>query len=787
VTGDDDKRIGDRTEVVPYDQATRRPGQAAAKKLGRYTLDRIIAQGGMAEIWLATADGPSGFSKKVVVKRIRPALIKAALRQQEKEGGGANRTVEMFVREARLLARLEHRNIVQVFELGVQPNKREGEPGEHFIVMEYLEGLTLKDLALRAWEQKQPLPIETVVRVVADACLGLDHAHRMKDDRGQPANLVHRDISPDNIFVCHNGTAKLLDFGIAKREDQANLTMAGELKGKVPYMSPEQLKGQRVDGRTDLFAIGVVLYWLLGGRRPFDGPSDIFTMKAILDDPPPSLRGLNPHVPPMLEDIVLSCLQKEPSARISSAAALHDALSMWLLSTPGTHVDVGELVASLHGVETPGFEVIPVVAAVPSSRWRPGAANLPPPPPAAVAVAVTPAVVPVGSPRARTVVALDDQGDADTQLQVDPADVPSTIPPATQVQAIPVTADGPTWQRPAPPISLLPLPPAAPLPPPPPAVVAGLVTAPSSSAPSSSSSPSSSPSPSLARPQAPAPPSLPPAQTPALPPPPVTDPAAATRPAPRPSWKDAAPPAVRDTVDLGLSQLAELDTRPQQRPSSSSNASPSSPASITAPAPLPVASSAPRSRLWPIAATLTGALLAVGVLGATAWALDLWPGRVQPVVAVVDAVVAPVADAGSATVVAPVAVVDAGSAPVADAGSAVAADAGSADADAGTELPVGDIEDGAEEVVDGGVDRRRRRRPTRVRPGAVGEGFLVVQARPWAKIAVDNLGIGTTPLPALPLPAGRHRVRLEHQGIVKFQVVDVEAHKTTTIQIDMRE
>jgi eukaryotic-like serine/threonine-protein kinase len=752
VTGDDDNGIGDRTEVVPYDQATRRPGQAAAKKLGRYTLDRIIAQGGMAEIWLAAADGPSGFSKKVVVKRIRPALIKAALRQQEKDGGGANRTVEMFVREARLLARLEHRNIVQVFELGVQPSKREGEPGEHFIVMEYLEGLTLKDLALRAWEQKQPLPIETIVRVVADACLGLDHAHRMKDDRGQPANLVHRDISPDNIFVCDNGTAKLLDFGIAKREDQANLTMAGELKGKVPYMSPEQLKGLRVDGRTDLFAIGVVLYWLLGGRRPFDGPSDIFTMKAILDDPPPPLRTLNPHVPAMLEEIVLSCLHKEPSARISSAAALHDALSMWLLSTPGAVVSVEEVVASLRDCPTPGFEVVPAVAAVPSSRWRPPGASSP-------ALPATP-IVPVGAPRGRTVVALDD-GEPDTQLQVDPADVPSTIPPVTQVRAAPVTADGPTQQRAAPPISLLPLPPVAP--PPPPAIVSALV-----------------PTVPVGPPPSP-PPSLPPAQTPLLPPPPVTDPAAATRPTSRPSWRDAAPPAMRDTVDLSPAQLAELDTRPQQRPSSSS------PASITAPAPaiVDVDVALASSRRGAIAATLVGACLAVVVLGGVAWGLGLWPSSDPVASAVVDAgAVAVVVDAGAAVAVG---AVDAGVvvAAVVDAGSVEPMPVGS-DADAGTELPDGDVE--ASEP-DGGVDPRpRRRRPPRLRsPSAVGEGFLVVQARPWAKVAIDNLGIGTTPLPALPLPAGRHRVRLEHQGIVKFQVVEVEAHKTTTIQVDMRE
>jgi serine/threonine-protein kinase len=794
VTGDDDKSIGDRTEVVPYDQATRRPGQAAAKKLGRYTLDRIIAQGGMAEIWLASADGPSGFSKKVVVKRIRPALIKAALRQQEKEGGSANRTVEMFVREARLLARLEHRNIVQVFELGVQPSKREGEPGEHFIVMEYLEGLTLKDLALRSWEQKQPLPIETVVRIVADACLGLDHAHRMKDDRGQPANLVHRDISPDNIFVCGNGTAKLLDFGIAKREDQANLTQAGELKGKVPYMSPEQLKGQRVDARTDLFAIGVVLSWLLAGRRPFDGPSDIYTMKAILDDQPPSLRELNPHVPPMLEDIVHSCLKKEATARISSAAALHDALSMWLLSTPGTHVEVAALVASVRDLDTPGFEVVPVVAAVPSTRWRQAG----PSSTVIKAPAVGP-VVPVGAPRGRTVVGLDAQGDADTQLQIDPDDVPSTIPPDTLNYAAPLTAADPDPPRAAPPMPL-PSPPASSpspsLPPPPPAVVAGLVG------------------------RLDLPP-LPPASTP---PAPVAASPAAARPAPNPALNpaltDATPSAVRDTVDLPISQLADTGTRPWQLPPTSTSpplhSSPSSsPYSSAAPPPQNPATPprSPRSRLGAVAAILIGALLAVVVLAGVAFGLGLWPHREARVVMAVDAGVTPTAvtDAGSAMMV----VVDTGASPggagvvvtkqagveagSVDAGSVEAGsvDAGSVDAgsvEAGS-VEAGGVDAGVDAIVDlppgdvdGSVERPRRRRPPRIRaPVAVGEGFLVVQARPWAKIAIDSLGIGTTPLPALPLPAGRHRVRLEHNGIVKFQVVEVEAQRTTTIQIDMRE
>lgn len=783
MTGDDDGRgIGDRTEVVPYDQAIRRPGGASPKRLGRYTLERIIAQGGMAEIWLATVDGPSGFQKKVVVKRIRPGLVKLALKQQQQEGTEHNRTVEMFVREARLLARLEHANIVQVFELGVQPPKREGEIGEHFIVMEYLEGLTLKDLALRAWQNKQPLPVEAVVRIIADVCLGLEHAHRLKDERGQPANLVHRDISPDNIFVTTAGTTKLLDFGIAKREDWSNLTMAGELKGKVPYMSPEQLKGMRVDGRTDLFALGVVLYWLLGGRRPFDGPSDIFTMKAILDDAPPSLRERNPNVPQMLEDVVMSCLQKEPDQRISSAAALHDALSMLLMSVQGKQQTVSQLVSSTMDLQTPTYEVVPDTAAMPSAIWArvPARTSVASPVPTNADFGATGlrtaemeapahlAPIPVAPPRARTVVV--DTDDAATVMQVDPADVPSTIPPPTHVMAMPVLADGPTQQRPAP------------------------------SVPSFPPQPLPLPLPQLPQlPLAPAPvaPSL--AEAP-------------TRETVKPNWQAQVPAELRDTVDLSIGNVG-AGPRP-----------PGMLATITAPlpyparaTPTPVAKAPPsRSIVGPAIAALTGAVLAAGLLGGAAWMLGLLPHAAGSggadagvVVAAVDAggTTAPPPPVAVAIAVVPVLAVDAGTLVDAgvDAGAApLNADAGTVaqDDDAGAqlgEMPPGDDTvdggggDGSDDDVvvadagPSGTPPSKRRRPARIKqPAAVGEGFLVVRARPWARVSVDGLGLGTTPLPALPLPAGKHRLKLEHDGIVKLQTIDVAPQKTTTIQVDMR-
>jgi serine/threonine-protein kinase len=359
---DNDNVPAERTEVVSYDEARRRAQASAPRQLGRYRLDGMIAQGGMAEIWLATVEGPGRFEKKVVVKRIRPSLAKQAQTQ-------AGKHIEMFVREAHLLARLEHKNIVQVIELGIERASRPGEPDEHYIVMERLEGLTLRDVALRTWQAGRPLPIELVVRFVADACLGLAHAHGLKDDRGQPANLVHRDISPDNLFITRAGVTKLLDFGIAKREDLATLTTTGELKGKVPYMAPEQLTGARLDARTDLFAIGVVLYWLLCGRRPFDGPSDVFTMKAILDDPPRPVRALNPAVPPLLADVVMACLEKDPARRIGSAAALHDTLSVLSYGLSGPPPDPVAFVAAAEALPAVTYELSPDVAATCAQRW----------------------------------------------------------------------------------------------------------------------------------------------------------------------------------------------------------------------------------------------------------------------------------------------------------------------------------------------------------------------------------------------------------------------------------
>jgi serine/threonine protein kinase len=332
-------------------------GQPA--RLGRYHLDKLIGQGGMAEVFLARPEGaPAGF--RVVIKRIRPSLLTDAT---------SKNYVEMFLREARLLASLDHDNIVRILELGIEPPRNGKVVGEHFLAMELLEGLTLRDLAWRHWQAKRPLPIELIVRVVADLCAGLDHAHRMKDPlTGKSAALVHRDVSPDNVFLTTLGVTKLLDFGVAKREGWAGLTTAGELKGKIPFMAPEQLKEEAVDNRTDVFATGVVLYWLLTGRRPFDGPSEVFVMKAILDDPPAPLQTHNPAIPLALDQLVLSCLAKERAARMPSAAALRD--SLLALLPPGAGEPIAKIMATSMALPAAERETSPAVASATTLSWE---------------------------------------------------------------------------------------------------------------------------------------------------------------------------------------------------------------------------------------------------------------------------------------------------------------------------------------------------------------------------------------------------------------------------------
>ena len=247
--------------------------------IGKYKLVRLIASGGMAEVYLARQAGAAGFEKLVCLKRILPHLARD------------RQFVEMFLNEARLAARLDHPNIVSIHDLG-EAN------GNYFIAMEFIDGPSLRAVAKRAQERGERLPIAEVVKIVSMAAGGLHYAHDLAGPDGKPLGLVHRDISPDNVLVHRNGMAKVVDFGIAKAANSSGMTRTGTLKGKVAYMPPEQLRGDALDRRADVFALGVVLYEMLGGKRPWEGDSEVSLIGRIMTEDPQPLSVLRPEAPP---------------------------------------------------------------------------------------------------------------------------------------------------------------------------------------------------------------------------------------------------------------------------------------------------------------------------------------------------------------------------------------------------------------------------------------------------------------------------------------------------------
>lgn len=280
---------------------------SSSEQLGRYVLERRIATGGMAEIWLARQDGPAGFAKDIVIKRILPHLA-----DDEK-------FVEMFLDEARLAAQLSHPNIVQIFDLG------EAE-GSYFIAMEFIDGVDLSDVIERASSLQHAVPPAVAARIVADVCMALDYAHTFKNREGEALNLVHRDISPQNVLLTRTGVTKVVDFGVAKAANRQHKTQTGAVKGKLSYMSPEQISGKPIDGRSDIFALGIVLYELVTTQRPFGHESELLAITAILNEQPPAPRTVVDGVPVELEDVIFKALAKDPDERYASAREMQRAL-----------------------------------------------------------------------------------------------------------------------------------------------------------------------------------------------------------------------------------------------------------------------------------------------------------------------------------------------------------------------------------------------------------------------------------------------------------------------------
>ena len=282
------------------------------EQFGKYILLEKLASGGMAEVFLAKSLGASGVNKFLAIKRILPQY------SDNKD------FIDMFKEEAKIAVNLNHGSVVSIYDFGI-------ERGQFYLVMEYVEGRNLRQVLNELKKRSSQFSIEQVVYMMKEVAAGIDHAHRLIDGTtGKPLNLVHRDMSPQNIMVSFEGEVKVIDFGIAKAETQIEQTKTGTLKGKFGYMSPEQADGQPIDSRTDLFSLGIVLWELLAHDRLFTSNSEAAILRKIRECQIPSIRKINPSVPTELENIVNKALAKDRSLRYQTSAAFHKDLNRFL-------------------------------------------------------------------------------------------------------------------------------------------------------------------------------------------------------------------------------------------------------------------------------------------------------------------------------------------------------------------------------------------------------------------------------------------------------------------------
>jgi eukaryotic-like serine/threonine-protein kinase len=284
------------------------------RTLGRYELLGSIGVGGMATVYLARTAGEAGFQRLFAVKILHPHLA------------GEPGFITMLLDEARIAALLHHPNVVPIIDLGSQD-------GIHYVAMEYIEGCSLSALLKKRRDARPP---SILVPLMIDALAGLESAHALVDDDGNPMNLVHRDVSPQNILVSVDGNARITDFGIARAESRINSTRPGQVKGKYAYMSPEQIRSSStIDRRSDVFAAGGVLWSMLTGRKLFQGENDAGTMNNIMEAevPPPSTIGLKPPV--AFDAVCLRALERDPDKRYATAQEMEDALRDAAMSSGG--------------------------------------------------------------------------------------------------------------------------------------------------------------------------------------------------------------------------------------------------------------------------------------------------------------------------------------------------------------------------------------------------------------------------------------------------------------------
>lgn len=285
---------------------------AKYETLGKYVLLDRLATGGMAEVFLARAQGAGGIGKFFAVKRILPQYVENP------------EFITMFEEEAKIAMNLNHSNIVSVHEFHEAK-------GQYYLVMDFVEGRNLRQIINKMKKTNVLFSIDQILYVIKEVAAGLDHAHHIVDKaKGKPLNLIHRDISPQNIMVSFEGEVKIVDFGIAKAESQVESTRAGTLKGKFGYMSPEQADSQPIDLRTDIFSLGIVLWELLANDRLFTANNELNILRKIKDCQIPSLRKINPNIHTELERIVQRALARDRNLRYQTAAALHRDLNRFL-------------------------------------------------------------------------------------------------------------------------------------------------------------------------------------------------------------------------------------------------------------------------------------------------------------------------------------------------------------------------------------------------------------------------------------------------------------------------
>jgi eukaryotic-like serine/threonine-protein kinase len=322
-----------------------------ATKLGHYELLHPLGAGGMAEVFKARAVGPAGFERDVVIKRILPAY------------GRDEDFVRMFADEARILGLVNHPNVVQALEFGE-------DDGSLFLALEYVDGPSLSRIlrALRAANRRMPPAIAGYI--AREICRALDCVHRLEDEAGVRLDVVHRDVTPSNMIVTPWGGVKLLDFGVAKFASAVRSTREGTVKGKPAYLAPEQLQGKQIDGRVDLFALGIVMHEMLSLQHLFTGDSDLQTAKKIMEMKIPRLRAHRTDVPEELERIVMRALERDRRQRFATAAEMARALDDFVVSSR-LHLDeVATFVRQIEAI-SPLARPLPGAPAAPGEGPRP--------------------------------------------------------------------------------------------------------------------------------------------------------------------------------------------------------------------------------------------------------------------------------------------------------------------------------------------------------------------------------------------------------------------------------